>query len=226
MTGQPAMTLTMALAEAMGACCGPCNSAWRATGHGDPFGGEPVWCPPCASQIRRALGELDYLGAMLAATADGHREQPISPARLSTRAMSPSAAADDLDELTSLLYESEDSYRAMRGWPSAPRHGYLAPVTTEIISWLLRHLPGILESSLAESFGREVRKLHRELAAKAKAGEGRHRKPAPCPRCGLKLLTLDEGADHVVCAGCNRHMPMAEYHEHVAATARSLERAG
>lgn len=207
-------------------CPGPCNATWRTTGEGTPFPGEPTWCPPCTTRIRQALTELDDLAALLTATADGHREQQTSPARRRTHTPSPSAASDDLDELTRTLTEWENAYRDLRRWPSPPRRGHLATRTTATIAWLTTHLDGILASEIAEDFGREIRQWHRELATKAKAGTGYHRKPVPCPRCGLKLLTLHDGADHVVCAGCNRHMPMSEYWEHLHATARQFEQTG
>ena len=116
------------------ACVGTCNRAWReareafkqALADYDPMDanqsrpippsiqawpGNP-WCDTCKSKIRETLAELDYLTGMLAATADGHRAGPGGE-RVSGTAihMSPSQAADDLDELISILTNWEDSYR-------------------------------------------------------------------------------------------------------------------
>jgi hypothetical protein len=217
----------------MTACPGICNAAWRATvtpqrpeGEGDPRPGEPVWCRPDQARIRRLLTELDDLAALLAYQADGHHEQAHAPARGNGHAPSPSPAADDLDELERTLLAWEDAYRDTQGWPSPPRRGALAAVTTTTVAWLTAHLDGILASPFAEDFGGEVGQWHRELTGKTRAGTGRHRKPVPCPRCGLRLLTWEDGDDYVKCGGCNRHMSMGEYAEFTDAAARHLERAG
>jgi hypothetical protein len=210
------------------ACPGPCNTAWRNADprqRGEPVSGEPVWCPPCAARIRHNLAELDDLAALLNATADGQREQPGTPIRAASHAPSPSQAADTLDELTSILTGWENTYRDLRQWPSPPRRGYLASVTTATVAWLGAHLSGILEAPFAADFGLEIRQWHKQLADTTKAGTGVHRKPVPCPRCGLRLLVYADGTDYVHCAGCNRHMTLDEYHEELAAAARDLEHA-
>lgn len=127
----------------------------------------------------------------------------------------PAEAADTLDELVRILRAWEDAYRELQGWPSPPRRGYLATVTTSTVVWLSVHLTGILETPFAADFGTEIRQWHRQLADQTKAGTGTHRMPVPCPRCGLKLLTYAEETGYVVCAGpgCNRHMTLDEAHD-------------
>jgi hypothetical protein len=121
-----------------------------------------------------------------------------------------------------MLLAWEDAYRDTRGWPSPPRRGMLAAVITTTVAWLTVHLDGILASPVAEPFGTEVTQWHREMTSKVKAGTGTHRKPVPCPRCGLRLLTWTEGGDYVICGGCNRHMTVAEYHDEAAAAADKI----
>jgi hypothetical protein len=216
------------LAEAradLQACPGTCNAAWRNTDprqRGDPIPGEPVWCPPCTARIRHQLTELDDLAALLNATADGHREQAHSPIQTARHAPSPSAAADTLDELTTTLQAWEDAYRELKGWPSPPRRGYLASITTAVTAWLTSHLTGILDTPFAAEFGHEIRQWHKHLTDQTKAGTGIHSKPVPCPRCGLRLLVYTDGTDYVHCAGCNRHLTLDEYHEELAAAAHDL----
>lgn len=210
-------------------CPGSCNAAWRKMTvpedqRPDPVWGEPAWCPPCTARIRHNLAELDDLAALLNAVADGHREQPATQIRSARHAPTPSAAADTIDELTRTLSAWEDAYREIKGFPSAPRRGYLATITTATIAWLTSHLHGILEAPFAADFGLEIRQWHKQLTDQTKAGTGTHKKPVPCPRCGLRLLTYAEGTEYVACAGCNRHMTLDEYHEHLAAAARDLER--
>lgn len=207
------MTTTTAIA-----CPGVCNTTWRRTHEGDPTWGQPTWCPPDAARIRRLLAELDDLAALTAASSDGYREPPTQPAS-ATHAPTPSPAADDLDELAAMLRGWEDAYRELRDWPSPPRRGYLATVTTTTIAWLTAHLDGILTAPIAADFGAEVERWHRELVGKTRSGTGRRRGLAACPRCGLRLLSWEDGDDHVICGSCNRHMSMDEYREHTAAEA-------
>lgn len=213
----------------MTACPGVCNATWRRIPEdqrGEPEPGAPVWCAMDTARIRRLLAELDDLAALLEYQADGHQERATSPSRGNGHTTSPSPSADDLDELLRMLLAWEDAYRDHHGWPSPPRRGTLAPAITSTTAWLTSHLTGILESPFAGDFGREIGQWHRELVGKTKAGSGRHRKPVPCPRCGLKLLTWAEGDDHVVCGGCNRHMTMDEYQAEVTTATRQLEQAG
>jgi hypothetical protein len=185
--------------------------------------GEPTWCPRRKARIRSALAELDDLAAILAASSNGHRERQHEPARGKRAAVSPSQAADDLDDLQKMLSGWEDAYRDLREWPSPPRRGYLATRITGTIAWLAHHLDGILQGPFAADFGIEILQWHREFTAKTKTGTGRHGKPVPCPRCDLKTLTLTEGDDYIRCVNpeCNRRLSLAEYDEYAAAIARS-----
>jgi hypothetical protein len=207
------------------ACPGACNAAWRATGEGEPRPGDPAWCPADAARIKLKLAQLDYLAALRNFQVNGHHEQGRDPSHGNGHPPSPSPAADDLDELRSLLYESEDQYRALKGWGPAIRHGYLAPVTTEIIAWLTAHFDGLMASALAEPFGLEVHTLHRRFAAVTRAGTGRRLGVVPCPQCQLRLLAWADGYDGLVCGNCGRHVTRDEYDQDVHATARQLEHA-
>jgi hypothetical protein len=213
-------------------CPGACNATWRVRGSPETESyrlGEPVWCHPCAARTRRQFAELDYLAALRDFQTNGYREQGRDPAAGNGHPPSPSPAADDLTELRSLLYESEDQYRALKGWEGpAIRHGHLATATTEIIVWLWAHFDGVMASALAEPFGLEVQRLHRQLAAKTRAGTGRRRGAIPCPWCDWMTLTLDDGADYWACGNpgpppCRCRLDKREYDE---LAARHLERAG
>ena len=211
-------------------CPGSCNTWWRnltqdeqETAETGPRPGDPVWCHPCAARIRRQLTELDYLGALLAAVSDGYREPPAGPGPRGATAPSPSDITDTITDYTEILLTWEDSYRKERRLPAGIRHGYLADVRSEVIAYLAERLDTALALNMAEAFGQEVFEWHRKLAARAKAGTGQHRKPVPCPRCGLKLLSWREGDDYVQCAGCNRHLSMADYHAELSGV---IERAG
>ena len=208
-------------------CPGPCNAIWRTTNRGEPNPGDPYWCHPDKTRTKRRLAELDYLAALRDFQTNGHHEQGRDPARGDGHPPSPSPAADDLDELRSLLRESEDQYRALKGWGPAIRHGYLAPVTTEIIAWLYAHFDGVMASALAVPFGEEVSRLHRQLVAKTRAGTGRRLGRVPCPRCDHLGLTSEDGTDYWVCGHCGRRLSKPDYDELAGdLAARHLERAG
>lgn len=194
-----------------------------------PWQGDP-WCGTCKSKIRVALAQLDYLAGILAATADGHRAGPGGE-RVSGTAihMSPSQAGDDLDELVSVLFSWEDSYREQMKWEeSQPRRGHLAAPETECITWLMKHLDDILRHpDIGELFGTEILRWHREFTDKTKAGTRKLRKPLRCPSCQMLLLTWTEGDSHVECGNpdCRRpRIPLAEYEIEAERRAEALAR--
>ncbi len=234
------------------ACVGSCNRAWReareafkqALADYDPLDanqsrpippsiqawpGNPFWCGRCKSRIRETLAELDDLAALLWATADGHRAAPGGQRVSGTSVqMSPSAAGDDLEELTSMLQGWEQAYRDLKDWRSLARRGHLASAVTTCIAWLSAHLDEILVAPFAVDFGQEVLQWHREFTNKTKAGARTLRRPLRCPRpqCRLLTLTWTEGDTHVICSNpdCGAHIPLAEYEAEVARLGAALER--
>ncbi len=231
------------------ACPGTCNRRWREAREQfkqaladydpldanqsrpipppiQPWPGDP-WCGRCKSRIRETLAELDDLAALLMATADGHRAAPGAE-RVSGSAEppSPSRAADDLEELTSVLAGWETAYRELIDAPALARRGHLASAVTTCIAWLNARLGDILTAPFAVDFGQEVMQWHRELTNKTKAGARTLRKPLRCPRCHLVLLTWTEGDTHVICGNpdCGKHIPLAEYEAETARLGEALAR--
>lgn len=225
-----------------GACPGSCNSRWREAQEAykqalafydpldkdqsrpeppdmRPWEGAPVWCSACQSRISQRLGQLDDLACILQRFADGHRGAPDSPmVSGSTDAVSPSAAADAVDELARMLREWEHAWCDHVG-VSYPRHEPdLASWITLAVSWLFARLAKILASPLAEDFGSEILSWHRELAGQAKAGTRKLRKPMRCPGCQQLTLTWVEGEEMVNCSdpSCQRTMGYSEYEVEVA----------
>ena len=233
------------------ACPGTCNRAYReareafrqALANYDPLDsaqsrpippsitawpGDP-WCGRCKSRIREALAELDDLAALLLATADGHRAAPGTERVSGTaEAMSPSRAADDLEELTSMLQGWEQAYRELRDWPALTRRGHLASAVTTCIAWMMARLAEILRTPFAVDFGTEILLWHREFTNKTKAGARTLRKPLRCPRPSCRLLTLTwtEGDTYVTCGNpdCQARIPLAEYEAETSRLSAALER--
>ena len=214
--------LTCAGAVHVTDCPGACNAAHRATGQGEPIPGEPVWCRPDQARIRRQLAELDDIAALVAMTADGHREQGTEPSRGNGHAPSPSPSADDINLLWHTLADWEDAYRDLKNWPSPPRRGILATQLTTTIAWQLNHLDGMLAAPFAADYGTEIAQWHRRLSAAGKLGSGRRRGLVECPHCKLRMLYRAEGDDHWACASCGRWMSGEDYREEARL---SLERA-
>ena len=234
------------------ACPGTCNRAYReaqqafkqALADYDPLDanqsrpipasiqawpGDPYWCGRCKSRIRETLAELDDLAALLLATADGHRTAPgTERVSGSADAMSPSRAADDLQELEAMLAGWESAYRDLMGWPSLTRRGHLASTVTTIIAWLSARLDEVLRAPFAVDFGTEVMLWHREFTNKTKAGVRTLRKPLRCPRPSCRLLTLTwtEGDTYVTCGNpdCQARIPLAEYEAETQRLSEALER--
>ena len=217
------------------ACDGPCNSRWRkaqaehkkALAEYDPLDahqsrpaapdaypvyGDP-WCPRCKSQLHEQLGQIDDAAAILAAL----------PASLNTRsddkagkvsgtrdAPSPSNRMDDLEELGDWLRHWESAFR---GTDPPAHRGYLASEITTITAWLVFHFDkNITHPDLGLEFGREIRRWHRELTEKARAGQVDKHVKKPCPRCKLYTLWARDGEDYVRCINtdCNRRMTREE----------------
>jgi hypothetical protein len=189
-----------------------------------PVPGNPVWCVRCASGIKVSLAELDDLAALYAAEADGHRTAPgTEPVSGSKSRRSPSPAADDIDELYSVLHGWETAYR---GEDPQARRGYLADNITTVVAWLVEHFDGVIaHEGIAADFGQDVRRWHKSLREKTRSGTGKHTKPLPCARCDLKTLTWVDGERYVECENCGRLMTLDEYDDYarMMAPARLME---
>ena len=184
-----------------------------------PWEGQPVWCQSCSSRISARLGQLDDLACILQRFADGHRDAPDGPlVGGSVDAMSPSQAADAVDELARMLGGWEHAYRDYRKWPYPRREPDVAAWITACTAWLASHLQGILSSPLAEDFGAEILSWHRELSSQAKAGTRKLRKPMRCPGCRQLTLTWVEGEEMVNCSdpSCRVTLRYDEYESEVS----------
>jgi hypothetical protein len=217
------------------ACDGPCNSRWRkadaeyrkALAGYDPMDpdqsrpsppeaypvyGDP-WCPRCKSQLHEQLAQIDDAAAILAALPPSPNDRSDDKAGKvsgSKAEPSPSSRMDDLEELGDWLRHWESAFRG--GDPPAHR-GWLATEVTTITAWLVFHFDkNITHPDLGLEFGREVRRWHRELTEKARAGQVDKHVKRPCPRCRLYTLWARDGEDYVRCINeeCNRRMTREE----------------
>jgi hypothetical protein len=216
-------------------CPGVCNAAFRRAEkaraeHGaehdlKPQPGAPVWCRRCATIVRVCLHELDDLAAILEAEAAGKRGQAGDRVSGSAGSPSPAPKVDDAEEIVATLEGWESAWRDRHGWPQKPLRGRSGTRSIGCVSWLARHLDGILaDPDMAPDFGTEVLRLHRMAQRASSTSPDMVRKPLPCPRCDRRSLIAKGGAKHIECEaeGCGRLLTLDEYDEMVAATARAV----
>jgi hypothetical protein len=223
-------------------CDGPCNSRYRkaraeyeaAMAVYDPMDpdqsrpappevypvyGDP-WCPRCKNQIHEMLAQIDDAAAILAALPPSVNDRSDDKAgKISgTKATpSPSSRMDDLEELGEWLRNWESLFRpAVLGKDAEdpkPHRGWLATEVTTITAWLVFHFGKLItHPDLAVEFGREVRRWHREMQERARAGQVDKHVKRPCPRCCLYTLWARDGEDYIRCINedCNRRMTREE----------------
>lgn len=181
--------------------------------------GDPVWCGRCAARIRASLAELDYLVAILVATADGHRQvtkaEPVSGSHATP---TPSAPVDLADELLAYLTKVEEQWREFTQLGPRPARPRGARALTTVIAWLLGHLDDILANHGSAGFGRSVLGWHRRLEHITKTEPELCRRPAPCPRCDKRSLARrDDG--YTICRDCGRLLSEDEYQDLVQTAA-------
>jgi hypothetical protein len=165
--------------------------------------------------IHRELAELDDLICILAAVPDLRSAAGDKTGRVSGTPgrPSPSPAADTASEMNGWLRDWES---AVTGGDPPAQRGWLASETTTLIRSLTARFGQVITSpDWALDFGTEVRRWHRDLSARAKAGAGVHHKGRPCPRCRLYTLWHAEGDDYIRCQNpdCQRVMLVGEYDE-------------
>ncbi len=217
-------------------CDGPCNSRYRKaraeyekalagydpldadTSRPDapdvyPFYGDP-WCPRCKSQIHEQLAQLDDLAALIAGlppSPNSRSDDKAGKVSGSKATPSPSSRMDDLEELGDWLRHWESAFRGEED--AKPHRGWLASEVTTITAWLVFHFDkNITHPDLGLDYGREVRRWHREMQEKARAGQVDKHVKKPCPRCRLYTLWARDGEDYVRCINedCHRLMTREE----------------
>jgi phage FluMu protein Com len=186
-----------------------------------PVYGDP-WCPRCKNQIHEQLAQIDDAAAILAALPPSPNDRGDDKAGKvsgSKAQPSPSSRMDDLEELGEWLRSWESSFRpvvlAVGGLHEDPKphRGWLATEITTITAWLVFHFDKcITHPDFGQDFGREVRRWHREMQEKARAGQVDKHVKKPCPRCRLYTLWARDGEDYVRCINedCNRRMTREE----------------
>ena len=176
--------------------------------------------PAVQGVIRRELADLDdspqrsaHCRAGIRPASDGTQER-IRTAR-SVFTPSPSPAIDDLDELYRWLVAWETYYRDLHDGHRAAA-GYLAGLAGRVNSLGTDgHLDGLLLTELAEPFGEETRRWHRELVAKTHSARSAKHVKKPCPRCRLYTLWEEIGQEYIRCINkdCNRMMTRDELNQ-------------
>lgn len=176
-----------------------------------PVDGSPIWCGPCTVGILTRLDELPHLVGLLEHEVAGQRggsdDAPVSGSR---GRPSPSAAVDDIDEVTRLLEFWEDAHREHHDHPPRPFRPYGARVPASV-RWLTGHADQVLAAPWAEELGRDVARLHRLARRRTATDEAKDRKPVPCPGCDLLALVHAAGDKYIGCDSCGRLLSFDEY---------------
>ena len=109
----------------------------------------------------------------------------------------------------------------LHDWGTVPQRGFLAGRITGAVNWLGTdgHLDGLLVTELAEPFGVETCRWHRELVAKTHSARSAKHVKKPCPRCRLYTLWEEIGQEYIRCINkdCNRMMTRDELNQAGAA---------
>lgn len=189
----------------------------------EPWLGDPVYCPRCASVIRAALRELPLAYTALAsvklltrtASADEERRarSDVPP--------SPSPGADHADEILRTTTAWEDDLRRHLGHQSATdQFGDPHATLTAAVEYLNTHWTAMVTRvECAADFGSETWRLHATAVAMVKNKPVRRYLPAPCPSCDARALIQEEGIAkkpwYVECSermgGCSRLYSETEY---------------
>jgi hypothetical protein len=193
-------------------CPGKCNSAWRAaekrvTLHGgehdlEPEPGQPVWCPPCTTEIRGALTDWPDLATRLHDEIESGVKTRIGEfvSGSKTRPIHEHEAPSLLlDEMAEWLPEWAATIAKHRGLPERPgrRPGVSAHADIDsACRFLLIHLDWHLaarpeeERELAEGFGDELLRATRKarILTGTQEAEPVRVVGVPCPHCDRKAL--------------------------------------
>jgi hypothetical protein len=164
------------------------------------------WCGSCVHRVRGDLVDLPALAVQVADSEDGSLNAAPGPVTDAPRAPSPSPrsvspAWDEADEVLRWLLSWTDLICEQLALVGPARYSVAAvPVPNaeacmrfllEWLSWPAEHEP--------VQFYDEVTGLHRQLVRATGTDEWVERVTDPCPRCDLRLLTREDGADSVVC---------------------------
>lgn len=185
------------------------------------------YCQKCADQFRDSLRSIPQLVTQVAQQPRLITKQSTGDtSRRSTKVdqQSPSPAWDLADEII--------QWAQAWAWVVAGRPGYdpvrvdNAGIPVREISACITHISNRLTQALTESYHMDIWDETTEYARRLELVTGldrlTHRLKEPCPSCGLRTLTREDGADHVRCANrtCGRTWTEGEYDNlaHVAAS--------
>lgn len=200
------------------ACPGRCNLAWRAaerryetTGidhDHEPRDGQPVWCPPCTTDIRAAIADMPGLArqlhdeiesgvsAAMAEYVSGSKNRPVHDHE---------AESFLLDEFARWIADWEDTVRAELQLANRRPLADPATATTAACAFLLPHLDwhlagraqhqygDITGADIATDFGLDMLRYHRRAKTLTGTQDAEPVRIAgvPCPVCDRKSLEYE-----------------------------------
>ncbi|MFI7632437.1 hypothetical protein [Microbispora rosea] len=193
--------------------------------------GNPLFCGRCVANARRTLLDLDVLASQLAAAADGHRGRAASSAgegRVSGTKVRPSVSpvTDVLDRLVGDLFDVEDEWRGLRGYPARQSNGGRgAHPRSRTIGWLAERLEDILGHEDMAGLPRKLSNWDRVLRHLAKDDRASTSSPVRCV-CGERRVGWDQELGYYVCGGCGTLLSVDEHDRQVREEADAMEAAG
>ncbi|GIH51645.1 hypothetical protein Mro03_68240 [Microbispora rosea subsp. rosea] len=216
--------------------------AWYAAGgHGDPpaepetprvrfWPDSPLFCGRCAANARRTLLDLDVLASQFPATADGHRGRGAGggEGRVSGTRTRPSVSpvTDVLDKMLGDLFDIEDEWRALRGYPGREsRGGRGAHPRSRTIGWLAERLEDVLAHEDMAGLPRKLSNWDRVLRHLAKDDRASTSSPVRCA-CGERAVGWDDEVHYYRCRSCGTQLNQDEHDRQAREEADAMEAAG
>lgn len=221
-------------------CSGRHNNAWRkAEAAGLPHDltpgwGDPVHCLGCSANAYRQLVELpELLAAIWLEAVNGTRagSDTGTIGRVGLNATWPGQPARLLTDLiVGGMTELEDDLRELRHLRPRPGRGREGHTATGAVTFLLTHLEWALayHPAATEPHDRDSANPAAQIGYWNRAATRFTRRDmlqvqcvAPCPRCSLRTLAREDGAEYIECKNpaCGTLLTETEYRLHAGEVA-------
>lgn len=188
----------------------------------------PAVCESCRTRLADSLTEVAQLYAALPTVLEpgrrgvqrvsGTREAPL-PLRVDVLDLSmplrgSQAVSDPHGDQTGMVSVAQVLDAWARDWTDTRSKGERLPLPTVAVlaRWLSDRLDWACDEHPAvDEFAAELAETLAALRGVHGLTRLRHRLPAPCPDCDMRVLYRDDGADYIECGSCHRLWTEEEY---------------